>query len=173
MSDYLLVGVIVKTKGFKGEMILVDVPKAVESVVNNIDVKIGYSEQFSKKYHLTQIKRYQKNAVIKLNEISSDDDANKLRERGLFVLKSDINRRKNTYIDHELAACKVYDFESGELLGEIVDVLELPANDVWMMRMDDDIEVPLPVIDEVIKSVDIDKKEIKITMMDGLMELGS
>jgi len=173
MSEYILVGVIVKTKGFKGEMLLVDVPQAIENVIDNIDVLVGYTEQFSKKYHLTQFKRYQKNAVIKFREITSDSDANKLREYGLFALKKEINRRKNTYIDHELAKCKVYDFESGDFLGEIVDVLELPANDVWMMRMDDDLEVPLPVIDEVIKSVDIDKKEIKITMMDGLMELGS
>lgn len=173
MSDYILVGVIVKTKGFKGEMILIDVPQAIENVINNIDVLVGYSEQFGKKYHLTQFKRYQKNAVIKLESITSDDNANKLREHGLFVLKSDINRKKNTYIDHELAACKVFDFETGDLLGEIVDVLELPANDVWMMRTESDLEIPLPVIDQVIKSVDIDKKEIRISMMDGLMELGS
>lgn len=171
MSDYILVGVIVKTKGYKGEMVLSEVPKAIESVSDDIDVKIGYSEQFSRKYRLTQLKRYQKNAVIKLKEITSDDNGNKLREYGVFVLKTDINRRKNTYIDHELAHCKVYDFETGDLLGEIVDVMELPANDVWVMRTDE-LEIPLPVIDQVIKSVDIEKKEIRITMMDGLMELG-
>ncbi len=170
MSDYILVGVIVKTKGFKGEMIVIDVPTAIESVSSNIDVKIGYSEQFSKKFHLSQFKRYQKNANLKLQEITSDTDANSLREHGLFVLKSDINRRKNTYIDHELAGCKVYNILTNELLGEIVDIMELPANDVWVMRTET-AEIPLPVIDDVIKSVDIDKKEIMIELMDGLMDL--
>ena len=100
MSEYILVGVIVKTKGYKGEMIVIDIPKAIESVSDNIDVKIGYSEQFSKKFRLLQFKRYQKNANLKLKEIASDIEANSLREHGLFVLKTDINRKKNTYIDH-------------------------------------------------------------------------
>ncbi len=170
MSEYILVGVIVKTKGYKGEMIVIDIPKAIESVSDNIDVKIGYSEQFSKKFRLIQFKRYQKNANLKLKEIASDIEANSLREHGLFVLKTDINRKKNTYIDHELAGCKVYNIQTNELLGEIVDIMELPANDVWVMRTDK-AEIPLPVIDDVIKSVDIEKKEIRIELMDGLMDL--
>ena len=48
--------------------------------------------------------------------------------------------------------------------------MELPANDVWVMRTDK-AEIPLPVIDDVIKSVDIEKKEIRIELMDGLMDL--
>ncbi len=170
MSEYILVGVIVKTKGYKGEMIVIDIPKAIESVSSDIDVKIGYSEQFSRMFRLTQFKRYQKNGNLKLKGIESDTDANSLREHGLFVLKSDINRRKNTYIDHELAGCKVYNIHTNELLGEIVDIMELPANDVWVMRTEN-AEIPLPVIDDVIKSVDIEKKEIKIELMDGLMDL--
>ena len=43
MSDYLLVGVIVKTKGYKGEMIVIDIPKAIENIRENIKVKIGPS----------------------------------------------------------------------------------------------------------------------------------
>ncbi len=170
MSEYILVGVIVKTKGFKGEMIVIDIPTAIENVRSDIDVKIGYSEQFAKKFRLTNFKRYQKNANLKLKEITSDAEANLLREHGLFVLKSDINRKKNTYIDHELAGCKVYNIINKELLGEIVDVMELPANDVWVMRTES-AEIPLPVIDDVIKSVDIDNKEIMIELMDGLMDL--
>ncbi|PKL78541.1 MAG: 16S rRNA processing protein RimM [Ignavibacteriae bacterium HGW-Ignavibacteriae-4] len=170
MSEYILVGVIVKTKGYKGEMIVIDIPKAIESVSSDIDVKIGYSEQFARKFRLTQFKRYQKNGNLKLKEIDSDADANALREHGLFVLKTDVNRRKNTYIDHELAGCKVYNIQNNELLGEIVDIMELPANDVWVMRTET-AEIPLPVIDDVIKSVDIEKKEIRIELMDGLMDL--
>lgn len=172
MSDkYLMVGVITKTKGFKGELVLTEVPKAIENVVANIEVKIGYSERFSKPYNLTQFKRFQKNANIKLKEITSDEAGHKMKELGLFVKTDNINRKVNTYIDHELSGCKVYNIEDGKLLGEICDVLELPANDVWIMRTETT-EIPLPVIEDVIKSVDIDKKEIYIYLLDGLMELG-
>lgn len=172
MSDkYLMIGVITKTKGFKGELVLTEVPKAIENVVANIEVKIGYSEKFSKTYNLIQFKRFQKNAYIKLKEITSDEAGHKMKELGLFVRTDNINRKANEYIDHELAGCKVYNIDDGKLLGEICDVLELPANDVWIMRTETT-EIPLPVIEDVIKSVDIDKKEIYIYLLDGLMDLG-
>lgn len=171
MSDYLLVGVIVKTKGYKGEMIVIDIPKAIENIRENIKVKIGYSEQFAMEFNLKHFKRYQKNANLKLKEINSDTEARSLKEHGLFVKKEDINRKENVYIDHEIAGCKVYDFQTEEFLGEIVDILELPANDVWILKTDNS-EIPLPVIDDVIKSVDITKKEIRIEVMEGLMDLG-
>lgn len=170
-NEYLMVGVIVRTKGFKGELVLTEVPKAIDSVAKDIQVKIGYSEQFSKTYTLTNFKRYQKGANIKLKEIMNDDQGKELKEHGLFVSKENINRKENVYIDHELAGCKVFDNESGEELGIIVDIYELPANDVWVMESNGK-EVPLPVIDDVIISVDIDKKEIRIKLLDGLMELG-
>lgn len=170
-EKYLMVGVITKTKGFKGELVLSEVPKAIESVANNIEVMVGYSLNFAKKYKLTQFKRFQKNATIKLEGVKSEIDGYKMKELGLFVLKEDINRKENSYIDHELSACKVYNVENKEFLGEICDVIELPANDVWVMRMGDK-EVPIPVIDDVIISVDIDKKEIWIKLLDGLLDLG-
>ena len=171
MSDYLLVGVIVKTKGYKGEMIVIDIPKAIENIRENIKVKIGYSEQFTMEFNLKHFKRYQKNANLKLKEINSDTEARSLKEHGLFVKKEDINRKENVYIDHEIAGCKVYNFQTEEFLGEIVDILELPANDVWILKTDKS-EIPLPAIDDVIKSVDITKKEIRIEVMEGLMDLG-
>lgn len=171
MSDYLLVGVIVKTKGYKGEMIVIDIPKAIDNIRENIKVKIRYSEQFAMEFNLKHFKRYQKNANLKLKEINSDTEARSLKEHGLFVKKEDINRKENVYIDHEIAGCKVYDFQTEEFLGEIVDILELPANDVWILKTDKS-EIPLPVIDDVIKSVDITKKEIRIEVMEGLMDLG-
>jgi 16S rRNA processing protein RimM len=49
--------------------------------------------------------------------------------------------------------------------------MELPANDVWLMKYNN-MEIPIPVIDDVIKKVDIKNKEIYVELIDGLMELG-
>ena len=42
------------------------------------------------------------------------------------------------------------------------------ANDVWIVEKPNKAELLLPVIDDVIKSVDLDKQEVHIEMMDGL-----
>ena len=46
----------------------------------------------------------------------------------------------------------------------------MPANDVWVVKTAQG-DVPLPVIDDVIKKVDIAKKQIEVFLIEGLMEL--
>jgi len=55
-------------------------------------------------------------------------------------------------------------------LGTITDVWIMPANDVWVLSMPEG-DIPLPVIDDVILSVDIPKKQIIIRLIDGLRDL--
>jgi len=46
----------------------------------------------------------------------------------------------------------------------------LPANDVWLLRGEFG-DVPLPVIEDVIKKVDLVERKIWIEMMDGLLDI--
>jgi|SRR6056300_1542458 16S rRNA processing protein RimM len=170
-KDYILSGVITKTKGYKGELYLLNVPSAIENLKEDVTVKVGYSLNFSKEYKLKSFKRYQKGATVKLAEISSDTEGKKLKERGIFVDVDDVNKKENKYIDHELIDCMVIDNNSNQNYGKIIDVMELPANDVWLMKYNN-MEIPIPVIDDVIKKVDIKNKEIYVELIDGLMELG-
>ncbi len=170
-KEYILAGVISKTKGYKGELYMLNVPTAIENLKENVVVKVGYSINFSKDYSLTSFKRYQKGATVKLKEITSDDEGKKLKEKGIFVSADDINKRENKYIDHELIECNVIDNITKEKYGIIIDVMELPANDVWLMEYNGK-EIPIPVIDDVIKKVDIKNKEIYVELIDGLLDLG-
>jgi len=52
----------------------------------------------------------------------------------------------------------------------IKDVLNLPANDVWLVETEKG-ELPLPYIKDVVKRVDIENKRIEINLIDGLTDL--
>ena len=57
--------------------------------------------------------------------------------------------------------------EDGELLGKIVDVYLLPANDVYVVERGTE-EILLPAIEDVIKRVDLDKGTLVVARIEGL-----
>jgi 16S rRNA processing protein RimM len=60
--------------------------------------------------------------------------------------------------------------QAGESIGTVTSVLELPANDVWTVQRPDGTEVLLPVINDVILSVDTQAGVIVIDVLEGLLD---
>ena len=58
--------------------------------------------------------------------------------------------------------------DTGDSVGELKDVMWLPANDVYVV-FNGVKELLIPIINEVVLSVDYDKKEILIANIDGLI----
>ena len=59
--------------------------------------------------------------------------------------------------------------DSGEIIGELVDMMSLPANDVYVIARGKK-EVLIPVVPEIVRSVDIQMGLVTITPMDGLLD---
>ncbi|MBR5011184.1 MAG: ribosome maturation factor RimM [Clostridia bacterium] len=114
--------------------------------------------------------RVHKNIVLLTADgINSIEDAERLRGRTLFVARKDLKLKKGAYLIVDLIGCRVLDNETGEALGEICDVSETGANDVWHIKKDGK-EYLIPVIDSVVNEVDIDAETVKITPMKGLFD---
>ena len=58
--------------------------------------------------------------------------------------------------------------EEEELLGELSDILFLPANDVWVVKRQGKKDLLLPNIKSVIRKVDLDNKVITVHVLEGL-----
>ena len=58
--------------------------------------------------------------------------------------------------------------DTGDSAGELKDVMWLPANDVYVV-FNGEKELLIPIVNEVVLSVDYDKKEILIANIDGLI----
>jgi len=163
------IGTITGIKGYKGELTVSDVPVGIENLKDNCKVGIGYSSKFVKFYTLQKWKFNKKRSHLILKEVDSEEKAKALSERGIFVEKDSIYTKEIAFTD-EIIGCKVFDIHSGEKLGKIVDVWYLPGNDVWQMRMSDGL-LALPVIDDVIKEVDIENEIIRVNIINGLMSI--
>lgn len=163
------IGTISGTKGFKGEINVSDVPVGIDNLKDGCKIGIGYSEKFVKYFTLVSWSSKKNKATLKLLEIKNENDAKVNFEKGIFVSKEDILTKEIGLTD-DIVGCKVFDYNTNEELGKIVDVWYLPANNVWYMRMKDGY-LALPVIDDVIKSVDLENEVIRVNLIPGLIDI--
>ncbi|MGA2296647.1 MAG: ribosome maturation factor RimM [FCB group bacterium] len=169
--EYEQIGIITGTRGYKGELLLKDVPSGLNKIPKGMTVLVGFSAAFAREFILIKWESEGKNVIISLKEITSKEDAHKLKEQGVFAESSNINYAKNEdYFVNDIIGCSVYDTVEKKEIGIIKDVLLMKANDIWVVDSPGG-EILLPYIDDVIKKVDLKKKRIDIVLIPGLLEL--
>ena len=106
-------------------------------------------------------------ALVSLSGIESIDDAEAFS--GCFVLAAvdDLDLGPLDVAFDDLIGRTVFDGRYGQV-GRIVEVLETPANDVWVLHGGYG-EVLLPVIEQVVDSIPQDGP-IEVHVLDGLIE---
>ena len=78
--------------------------------------------------------------------------------------------QKNEYFIADLIGIKVTS-EEGEELGEISDVLQTGANDVYVIQNTSGEEILLPAIKECVKEVSVEEGTMLVHLLPGLREM--
>ncbi len=73
-----------------------------------------------------------------------------------------------TFFLFDVIGMKVYT-ESGEYLGEIAEIIEMPANDLW--RVEGERSILLPASENVILNVDKEERKVTVRIIEGLLDL--
>ena len=127
--------------------------------------------------------------ALKRERISTVEAVSETADGGrvLFSCAHDLDAAEGIACCYVLASCS--DFELGPLdaafedlvgrlvvderhgsLGHIAEVMETPANDVWVVEGPDHGEVLIPVIDDVVSTIPVEGP-ISVRVMDGLLDL--
>ncbi len=164
----LQVGQIVNTHGLRGEVKVVpwtDYPEVFE------DFDHVYTDIKKQKMTLeiSNIKYQKANLIVKFKGIDHIDEAEKLKNQELYVDREQLGEPEEGYYICDLLGC-IVKTDEGEVLGELVDVFPTGSNDVYTVRREDGKQILLPVIDEVVLSVDIENDEILVHLMEGLVD---
>jgi 16S rRNA processing protein RimM len=105
--------------------------------------------------------------LVKFREIRDRDRAQGLVGALLVVPESmSPNLPEGSWWDYQLVGCEVVT-ESGRSLGALREVIHTPANDVWS-AVGGDIETLVPVLKDVIVSVDVAARRIVVREIPGL-----
>ena len=170
MEELLIVGTITSTHGVKGE---VKVYPRTDDVRRFKKLKEVYLDTGKEKIllHPESVKFFKQFVILKFKEFNSMNEVEGLRNKDLLVdRKNAVKCEKDEYFIADLIGLTVYR-DTGEVLGELVDVLQTGANDVYEVKKSDGKTVLLPAIKECIKEVDIENGTMKVFVMPGLEDL--
>lgn len=108
---------------------------------------------------LEAVKYTGKSILLKFKNFDNERDAGVLIGRELFIEKEDlVDLPVDNYFIHDLIGSKV--FQSRREIGQIEDVLTLPANDVLVIKKEDGAELLIPMVLEYIEEFDPEKKRL-------------
>lgn len=168
-NDYFNLGVITKTFGKKGEVIFfleVDNPEDY----NNLEMVFVEINQKLVPFFIETMKIKGNYATVKLEDISSPEKAKFFVKLRLFLPVDVLPELPNEkFCFHEIIGFSVEDENHGNI-GIINDVLEFPEQSLLQIICEEK-EILIPIVDEIVKSVDSDNKTIYINAPEGLIDL--
>ena len=110
-----------------------------------------------------------KEILLKFENFNTADEASALLNCKLFVHGSEkIQLPADTFFIHDLVGCKVY--KGSKFIGNLIDVLTLPANDVYVIEDNDKNEIIVPATKDAVKSIDVENKTIILNENFELMD---
>lgn len=172
MEELLKVGVITTTHGVRGE---VKVFPTTDDPARFKKLKTVILDNGREKAELEieQVKFFKNLVIIKFKGINDINDVEKYRKAGLFVTRANaVKLNKDEYFIADLIGLSVTSDE-GELLGEIIDVLQTGANDVYVIHKEGAEDLLLPAIRDCVKKVDIEEGDMEVHLLPGLRELNA
>ena len=145
MEDYLQVGVITTTHGVRGEVKVYPTTddaaryKKLKSVW--LDTGTGLRE-----LEITGVRFFKNLVILKFKGIDNINDIERYKGKSLFVTRENaVKLKKNEYFIADLIGLLV-ETEDGEALGELTDVLQTGANDIYVLKKDGAPELLIPAI---------------------------
>lgn len=170
MEDLLQVGVITTTHGVRGEVKVFPTTddsarfKELKKVL--LDTGKGTLE-----LEIAGVKFFKNLVILKFKGIDDINEVEKYKKCGLYVAREDaVALDENEYFIADLIGLKVWSDEDEEL-GELTDVLQTGANDVYVVRQEDGEELLLPAIKECVKEVDLKDGKILVHLLKGLRDI--
>lgn len=167
MKQYLEIGKVNNTHALKGELKLemwcdgIDFLKQLKSVY--------LDEKGSAKLTLVSARPQKNIAIIKLAEINTVEEAEKLKGKVLYCNRNDVHIEDDAHFLADIIGCYVVDIDTEEEYGKIVDIMNYGSCDIY------DVEswgkhTLIPAIPEVIKEINTEYQVVRIKPMKGLFD---
>lgn len=172
MEDLLQVGVITTTHGVHGEVKVFPTTDDPERFKKLKHVIIDTGKE-KKELEIEGVRFFKNMVILKFHGIDNINDVEKYRKMGLYVTRENaVELKENEYFIADLIGLKAISDEDEEL-GEISDVLQTGANDVYVISKNGSADILLPAIQACIRQINIKDRTILVHLLPGLRDLNS
>lgn len=167
-KDYLEIGKIIGTHGVKGELRFLLWCDDI-SFLKEFNT-LYFNSDGTEKVNIVSLRQHGKVALLSLNGINSIEAAAALRNKILYIKRSDANIEDGGWFIQELIGNTVIDYDNENIIyGTISEVSQTGANDVWHIKKGEKVTL-IPAIEQVVKKVDIDGAKVYIRPLRGLFD---
>lgn len=162
------IGQIVNTQGLKGE---VRVYPYVDDINRFDDLESFYlNKNFNEEFEVERV-RYKGNMVImKIKGIDSVELAEKLKTKNLYISRENsVDLDEDEFFIADLIGLEVFTV-AGDKVGVLKDVLQYSANDVYVVKEDNDKEYLIPSTMKFVPEINLEDKKMIIDPIKGMLD---
>jgi 16S rRNA processing protein RimM len=162
---YLTVGYLRRPHGLRGEIVMdlhTDFPERLKR-----GRKLLVSEDHTA-FTIQSVREHQNGVLIKFAGVDTPEAAGQYRNQWVYVKATDVPPLpEGKLYQHELFGFKVID-DNDHPLGELVEIIETGANNVYVIRNDSGKELLLPAIPSVILDMNVERRLMRVHLLEGL-----
>ena len=159
--EKIIIGKIGAVRGLNGELKLIPLTDFADRFDNLEKVDID-----GKILQVDYVKSVGKNLVIRFNDYTNRESAQKLTSKLMKVDKSEAAPlTEGEFYTFDIIGLEVLDLNKNKL-GKVTEVLKTGSNDVFVTKVDDGREILIPALKRVVKKIDL---ENRIMLVDAVM----
>lgn len=168
MEQLLKVGVITQTHGVRGEVKVFPTTDDAARFKKLKHVMLDTGKE-TLPLEIESVKFFKQFVILKFKGFDNINDIERYKRCPLLVERENaVPLEEGEYFIADMIGMKVITDE-GENFGILKDVMETGANDVYVIEHPSEGEVLVPAIKECIFDVDIENRQMKIHVMNGLI----
>ncbi len=164
--EYLIIGKIIATHGIKGEVKIAPLTDNLDRFEHLNKLYIG-ENKLEVRYESSKI--HKNHIILKFEEFNNINEVLKFKDLDLFISFED--RRElndDEFFIFDLIGLKGYC--NNQYIGELIDVIESLANDVYVFKSENGHEILVPAVKEFILDVDLKSGKILLNLIEGMIE---
>lgn len=172
-SDRIVIGRIAAAHGIKGTMLILPLTDFPERFLDMKELTLEHQGKASRTLKVKSISPYIGKSTFFFNAEGIDTMDAALLFKGWLITVDKADRvelSENEFWIDDLKGLKAVDFETGNPLGTLEEVMETGSNDVYLIRTDTGELKPVPAIESAVRKVDICGAKIYLTVPEGLWD---
>jgi len=167
--NYYLIGRILKPHGVRGAFKVLIETDFPERFTRDESIIIEHQGEY-KRFALQEVKFLNRGMVVlKAEGIDSPEEAVRYKNAGLVVTEEELTPLEDgMYYHHDIIGCRVV--RSGEEIGFVKEIFFNGGTDIYVVEAGDGRTVMIPAVKAFVKNVDVEKKEIEVELIEGMIE---
>lgn len=168
------IGFVFRAHGMEGELKVnpehTDDPARFEELNT---VYIGQSPRQVTAHQISSVRYHETKrgttVILGLADVETRSDAERIAKLHVFAHEDNLELAENEVFIHDLVGLTVVT-ERGDELGTVANYMEMPAQDVFVVRRPDHEEAMIPAVEDFVVNIDVDGGQLVVRPIEGLIE---